>query len=131
MGHSVSENTRRKIGRRSSELMADSEYRKQIGKATKMGMDTPEIKQKMRKVKLGKSLSIEHKKKIQLKAIEVANTPERREKTKQQALKQLQDVNSNFGGSWPIGESYPETQYRKRLESLGYVKDQDFFKSIK
>jgi len=127
MGHIVSEKTRKQIGEQSARLMSDPEYRKQIGQATKKGMDKPEIKQKMREAKLGKTLSSVHKKKIQKKAVELANTPERKEKTRQQALKQVQDQNCNFGGPWPIGESYAEKCYRERLEFLGYVKNQDFF----
>ena len=55
---------------------------------------------------------------------------ETKQKTREITIKQWGD-GVHDGQSWGIGESYPERCYRERLETLGYIKDVDFFQEFR
>lgn len=135
------------LSRAATKRVESEEARQVIRVATKVGMDKPEIKRKMREAKIGKPLSEIHKSHLRgiprkprtitelylLSRLEVANRPEAIEKARLKSIRQANDLDNNWGKGWKIrrNESYPERAFREMLESFGYTKNIDFFQEYR
>ena len=94
-----------------------------------------ETRKKLSKARLGNKNTLGYKaaddtkKLLQIVQKEIQNRPEVKEKNRKRAKEMHEKGILNVG--WPQGESYAEKCYREHLESLGYVKDVDFFQEVR
>lgn len=108
--------------------------RRGIPSAFKGKKHAEETKRKQQLASLGNKnlLGYKHTDKTIEKLKRVGNTPEAISFSRNKAIKQNADPNSNFGPKKQGKgyESYPEKCFRKFLESMGAIKNIDFFQEL-
>ena len=104
--------------------------KKIIGEKGKGRKHSEKTKRQLSVGMMGKqySLGYKHSEETKAKRKEIANRPEMKEISRQIMLKLLEE--GKIGWQTLPLESYPEKLYREHLESLGFVKDIDFFQEI-
>lgn len=135
LGHEVTEEVREKLrkahtGRKNSEESKEKNRIASLGNKYGLGYrHTDEAKNKIGNKSRELWQDKEYVQKLGELKKKYYNSPKgkiHREKSRELAYKNLADPNLNFGHKGRR-ETYPESIFRKFLESMGAIKDQDFF----